>query len=147
VSLLGRQWQLHDVEDVEGLIAFVVDRYLGRRGAYLSVGQRENLDAYLLGEVWRLYKRFDPSKASTALSLSTYLTRRLDWCVTDWYRQTFTDSRYRARFLIREAVSLDEIDEPAVEADVSIIACLSHTGQERFERYAFGSPSMSRRPR
>jgi hypothetical protein len=133
--LLNSTWSLEDVDDVEGLIASVVDRYLGRRGAYLSAGQREDLDAYLLGEVWRLYKKFDPGKASTALSLSTYLTRRLDWCVTDWYRQTFTDSRYRVTFLVREVVSLEDVDEQAAEADVSILACLSHTGRQRFERY------------
>jgi hypothetical protein len=133
--LLNSTWTLEDVDDVEGLIASVVDRYLGRRGAYLSAGQREDLDAYLLGEVWRLYKKFEPSKASTALSLSTYLTRRLDWCVTDWYRQTFTDSRYRATFVVREVVSLEDVNEQAVEADVSILACLSHTGRQRFERY------------
>jgi hypothetical protein len=141
--LLNSTWTLEDVEDVEGLIGSVVDRYLGRRGAFLPPGLREDLDVYLLGEVWRLYKRFDPSKASTPLSLSTFLTRRLTWSVTDWYRQTFTDSRYRTSFVVKEVLSLDAAeDKPAAEEDVSILACLSHTGQERFERYgirvAFG---------
>jgi hypothetical protein len=63
--------------------------------------------------------------------------------VTDWYRQTFTDSRYRTSFVVKEVLSLDAAeDEPAAEEDVSILACLSHTGRARFERYgirvAFG---------
>jgi hypothetical protein len=82
------------------LIASVVDRYLGRRGAYLPPHLREDLDAYLLADAWRLYKRFDPSKASTPLSLSTFLTRRLTWSVTNWFRETFTDSRYRRGLLV-----------------------------------------------
>jgi hypothetical protein len=46
----------------EGLIAFVVDRYLGKRGAYLRADLREDLQAYLIGETWRLYKKFNPSR-------------------------------------------------------------------------------------
>jgi hypothetical protein len=133
--LLNSTWTLEDVDDVEGLIASVVDRHLGRRGAYLPPTLREDLDAYLLGETWRLYKKFDPGKASTPLSLSTYLTRRLTWATTDWFRQTFTDSRYRATFIVKEVVPLDDVDKQAAEADVSILACLSHTGRQRFERY------------
>jgi hypothetical protein len=141
--LLPTKWTLEDVEDVEGLIGSVVDRYLGRRGAYLPPDLREDLNVYLLGEVWRVYKRFDPSKASTPLSLSTFLTRRLTWSVTDWYRQTLTDSRFRANFIVKEVLSLDAAEgEPAAEEDVSILACHSHTGKKRFERYgirvAFG---------
>ena len=128
---------------MEGLIGSVVNTYLGRRGAYLPPDLREDLDAYLLGETWRLYKRFDPSKASTPLSLSTFLTRRLQWAVTNWFRETFTDNRYRTNLLVKEVVALDEAEnEPAAEEDVSILACLSHTGRERFERFgirvAFG---------
>jgi hypothetical protein len=133
--LLSSTWSLEDVEDVEGLIASVVNAYLGRRGAYLPPTLREDLDAYLLGETWLLYKRFDPSKASTPLSLSTYLTRRLNWAVTNWFRETFTDSRYRTTRLVKEVVPLEEVDEQTAEADVSILACLSHTGRQRFERY------------
>ena len=53
------------------------------------------------------------------------------------------------QFVVKEVLSLDAAeDEPAVEEDVSILACLSHTGQERFERYgirvAFGE-SQARR--
>jgi hypothetical protein len=141
--LLNSTWTLEDVDDVESLIGSVVDTFLRRRGAYLPPTLREDLDAYLLGETWRLYKRFEPSKASTPLSLSTYLTRRLGWSLIDWYRQTFTDSRYRATFIVKEVLSLDAAeDEPTAEEDVSILACLSHTGRERFERYgirvAFG---------
>jgi hypothetical protein len=141
--LLSQKWKLEDVDDVEGLIASVVDRYLGRRGAYLPPTLREDLDIYLLGETWRLYLKFDPSKASTPLSLSTFLTRRLQWEVTNWFRSTFTDSRYRRGRPVEEVVSLDAAEnEPAAEDAVSILACLSHTGRERFERYgirvAFG---------
>jgi hypothetical protein len=58
-------------------------------------------------------------------------------------RETFTDSRYRINYVVKELLSLDAaVDEPAAEQDVSVLACLSHTGRERFERYgirvAFG---------
>ena len=92
--MLPRRWQLEDVDDVEGLIRFVVERYLGRRGAYLRPELREDLEDYLLTRTWELYRRFDPSKASTSLTLSTYLGRRLTYACTDWYRRTFGDSRY-----------------------------------------------------
>ena len=49
---LSSPWSLEDVDDVEGLIASVVDGYLRRRGAYLRPDLREDLDAYLLARTW-----------------------------------------------------------------------------------------------
>jgi hypothetical protein len=132
--LLRSTWSLEDVSDVEGLVCSVIDSYLGRRGAYLRTDQREELEAYLLGQVWILYVKFDPSKASTPLSLSTYLVRRLTWATTDWFRQFFGDSRYRKYEL---ALSFEELngDEPAREDAVSLLPSLSNTGRERWARF------------
>jgi hypothetical protein len=107
--LLRERWQLEDVGNVESLIASVVNAHLGRRRAYLRPDLRGDLDAYLLARTWELYQRFDPEKASTPLSLSTFLTRRPRFAVTDWFRLTFTHSRYRVRF--KEVWSLDAEQE------------------------------------
>lgn len=139
MALLSSPWQLEDVNDVEGLIASVVDGYLGRRGAYLRPDLREDLDAYLLGGTWELYRRFDPSKASTPLSLSTYLTRRLSFAITDWFRSTFTDNRYRARHVVKEVLSLEvELEaehDPATEDAASVLPSLSDTGRGRWQSF------------
>jgi hypothetical protein len=131
---------LEDVGDVEGLIGSVVDGFLRRRGAYLRPDLREALDAYLLGEAWRLYKRFDPSKASTPLSLSTFLTRRLNWSVINWYRLTYGDRRYRRAedevALVLET-TVDTDLEPRHEGAVSRLPSLSDTGRGRWERFGF----------
>jgi DNA-directed RNA polymerase specialized sigma24 family protein len=133
--LLRGRWTLEDIDDVEGLIGSVVDRFLGRRGAYLRPDLREDLDGYLLGETWRLYRRFDPSKASTPLSLSTFLTRRLQWAIVDWYRLTFRDSRYASS---TTDLSLDEMEiqfEPVVEDEARLLPSLSDTGRGRWNRF------------
>ena len=139
LCLLSSTWTLEDVDDVEGLIASVVDRYLGRRGAYLSPDRREDLHVYLLGEVWRLYRKYDPAKASTPISLSTFLTRRLQWSVTNWYRETFGDSRYAASNA-PELVSLEVVVDSGLEPTdspihVGLIPSLSDTGRGRWERF------------
>jgi hypothetical protein len=133
-SLLRSTWALEDVSDVEGLVCSTIDTYLGRRGAYLRPDLREELQAYLLVQAWVLFVKFDPSKASTPLSLSTFLTRRLSWACTNWYRATFGDSRYRND---EPPLSFEELngDEPAREDAVSVLPSLSDTGRERWARF------------
>jgi DNA-directed RNA polymerase specialized sigma24 family protein len=136
--LLNSTWVLDDVDDVEGLIASVVNSFLRRRGAYLPPDLREDLDAYLLGETWQLYKRFDPSKASTPLSLSTFLTRRLNWSVINWYRLTYGDGRYRRAEDERPLVLATTVDtdlEPRYEDAVSQLPSLSDTGRGRWATF------------
>ena len=136
--MLNSTWTLEDVDDVEGLVGSVVDRFLGRRGAYLSPTLREDLDVYLLGEVWQLYLKFDPSKASTPLSLSTFLTRRLGWSVINWYRLTFGDSRYKRpgdELPLVLDLTVDTDLEPRREDAVSPLPSLSDTGRGRWERF------------
>jgi hypothetical protein len=104
-----------------------------RRGAYLRPDLREDLDSYLLARTWALYLKFDPAKASTPLSLSTYLTRRLNFAISDWFRSTFSDRRYNSRYVVKEVSSLDveleqEHDLPAEDDSVSILPSLSDTG-------------------
>jgi hypothetical protein len=134
--LLRSTWALEDVSDVEGLVCSVIDTYLGRRGAYLRTDQREELEAYLLGQIWILYVKFDPSKASTSVSLSTYLVRRLTWATTDWYRDFFGDSRYQ-QHPAELPLSFEELngDEPAREDALSVLPSLSDTGRERWARF------------
>jgi DNA-directed RNA polymerase specialized sigma24 family protein len=136
--VLPRRWQLEDVDDVEGLIAFVVERYLGRRGAYLRPELREDLDDYLLTRTWELYRRFDPSKASTSLTLSTYLSRRLTYACTDWYRRTFGDSRYKDPDdelpLVLDTIVGTEFEVTREDA-VSLLPSLTDTGRDRWQRF------------
>jgi hypothetical protein len=113
-----------------------------RRGAYLRPDLREDLDSYLLARTWALYLKFDPAKASTPLSLSTYLTRRLNFAISDWFRSTFSDRRYNSRCVVKEVSSLDveleqEHDLPAEDDSVSILPSLSDTGRGRWERFGF----------
>lgn len=135
--MLRSRWTLEDVDDVEGLVGAAIDRYLRRRGAYLDSEQRDDLHAYLLGQVWILYRKFDPSKASTSLSLSTYLTRRLGWATTDWYRQFYGDSRYKraGESTVALELTIDTELEPGREDAHSELPSLSDTGLERWARF------------
>lgn len=136
--MLSGTWSLEDVDDVEGLVSSVIDLYLRRRGAYLRGDQRDELHAYLLGETWRLYIKFDPSKASTQLSLSTYLTRRLSWAVTNWYREFFGDSRYNKRpdeLPLALEFTVDTDLEPSHEDVISKLPSLSNTGRGRWQKF------------
>jgi hypothetical protein len=85
-----------------------------------------------------LYKKFDPSKASTLITLSTYLSRRLTYACTTWYRRTFGDSRYKKNTdqlpLVLGEIAGTEY-EVAREDAVSLLPSLSDTGWGRWQRF------------
>jgi hypothetical protein len=72
------------------------------------------------------------------LTLSTYLSRRLEWACTNWYRSTLGDSRYRDPDEELPLV-LGEIEgteyEVAREDAVSLLPSLSDTGRGRWQRF------------
>jgi hypothetical protein len=136
--LLSGTWTLEDVDDVEGLVSAVIDLYLHRRGAYLRSDQRDELHAYLLGETWRLYVKYNPAKAGGNLSLSTFLFRRLGWATTNWYREYFGDSRYKRpddELPLVLDLTVDTDLEPSHEDVISKLPSLSDTGRGRWEKF------------
>jgi hypothetical protein len=105
-SVLSQRWSLDDVEDVEGLCGKVLDNRMRRFGATLKADDREDALAFLLAWVWALSLRFDPwHEATHRRSFSTFLYRRLEYAVVDWYRQRFRDSRYHDEEIV--VLSLD----------------------------------------
>jgi hypothetical protein len=105
VSLLGRPWQLHDVEDVEALCGRVLDVRLRRWGAVLDEQDNEEALAFLIARAWELALKFDPwYEATRQRSFSTFLYRRLRFAVVDWYRLRHGDWRYQEERIV---LSLD----------------------------------------
>lgn len=98
----------------------------------------DELHAYLLGETWRLYVKYDPAKAGGNLSLSTYLFRRLGWATTNWYREFFGDSRYKKHpdeLPLMLELTIDTDMEPSREDAISELPSLSDTGRGRWLKF------------
>lgn len=90
--------RLYDVEDVEAFLASGLERYLQRKGAFLDPSDREDALSFLLMKTWEEAARFDPDRVdpgyTKSQSFSTFLHRRLDNRIVDWYRQRYGDSRH-----------------------------------------------------
>jgi hypothetical protein len=84
VSLLGRTWGLHDVEDVEKFVSKVLDDPLRARSADLRPHEYEDALSYLLSEAWTLSERWEPSRSSVTFAGFAYRVLRLR--VVDWDR-------------------------------------------------------------
>jgi hypothetical protein len=84
VSLLGRTWGLHDVEDVEKFVSKVLDDALRARSAHLRPHEYEDALSYLLSEAWTLSEHWEPSRSSVTFAGFAYRVLRLR--VVDWYR-------------------------------------------------------------
>jgi hypothetical protein len=123
VSLLGRPWQLHDVEDVEALCGRGLDNRLRRWGAVLNEQDNEDALSYLLARAWLLYLKFDPwYEATRKRSFSTFLYRRIyNYEVVNWYRLRFGDRRYPRKnpvvLSLDHDAELGELDELVSERE------------------------------
>jgi DNA-directed RNA polymerase specialized sigma24 family protein len=93
VSLLGRTWRLHDVEDVEALACKALDDTLRKGGAYLRPDQRDDCLAFLLATAWELSERWEPGRGG--VSFATYCYRTLRLRVVDWHRQEYGRTRWK----------------------------------------------------
>jgi hypothetical protein len=93
VSLLGRTWGLHDVEDVEKFVSKVLDDALRARSAHLRPHEYEDALSYLLSEAWTLSERWEPSRSSVTFAGFAYRTLRLR--VVDWYRSEFGRTKWQ----------------------------------------------------
>jgi hypothetical protein len=91
VSLLGRTWALHDVDDVERLSRKALDDALRTRGIHLRPHEHADAVAFLVSECWRLSVGYDPARTSR---FSTYAYRRLRLLVWDWHRREYGRTRW-----------------------------------------------------
>jgi hypothetical protein len=93
MSLLGRPWALHDVEDVERLVRTALDDGLRARGAHLRVHQYDDALAFLLGAAWEISERWEPGRGGVAFATFLYRTIRLR--LVDWWRAEFGRSKWQ----------------------------------------------------
>jgi hypothetical protein len=117
VSLLGRTWGLHDVEDVEKFVSKALDDSLRKRNAFLRPHEREDAIAFLLSVMWELSERWEPERAP---SFATFAYRTLRLRVVDFYRQEYGRTRWEWKDSVYErgrppVLSLDGGD-PVVDA-------------------------------
>jgi hypothetical protein len=106
VSLLGRVWALEDIESVERLVYSLVRDVEAR----LQPHEYDDLIAYLLGEVWAIYRQWDRGKTPSFRQYCTYLLRfkivdhaRKERGRTKWRWTNASYSRERPRVLSLDA--------------------------------------------
>jgi DNA-directed RNA polymerase specialized sigma24 family protein len=99
--------RLHDVDDAERVVSTIVTR----SGLRLSWHEREDLEQYLLTEIWELSLRYDPSRG---ISFGAWAVTTLRKRVIDHQRSKFrTVWKFKNSTYIRqrpEFVSLDAGD-------------------------------------
>ena len=88
--LVGR-CKLHDVQDVEAFCGRLLDDHLRRTRAHLNPVDRADCLTHLIGAVWELSRKWDPSHG---LSFSSYSWRLGKFKVVDWYRIRYGRNRY-----------------------------------------------------
>lgn len=109
MALLAHRLDLGNLIDVEAFCARIVARQLASVGGYLEPADREDAVAYLIGEAWILWSRFDESKGATFWTYSSPVLRRR---MVDWYRSRFGRSSNAPRPRI---VSTDELEQAELE--------------------------------
>lgn len=75
---------LGDIRNVERACDRIVEQALTTRRASLSPGEREELVAFLIGEAWVLWRRYDPEKGA---KFSTFAYPQLRNRVLDYWRK------------------------------------------------------------
>lgn len=95
------------IEDIEALCARVARDYLKRRGAYLSSEMHADLASYLMLAAWKEASRYQSGWGT----LVGYLSARLRFRCTDWYRSYFGRSKTpRPAVLSLDALRVEEGD-------------------------------------
>jgi len=103
MALLPQPWPLHDVDDVEALLARAVSRssFVGD----LLPDERDDLLASLFAVAWQLADNFDPARGRFSTVLYVASQRR----AVDWLRAT----RGRTRWVFGDG-SVHERERPVV---------------------------------
>jgi hypothetical protein len=99
MSLLGRPWALHDVEDAERLASKVLGDVLRARGAFLRPHEREDALSFLLTSLWELSERWDAGRGG---NFSTHAYRLLRLRLVDWYRSELGRTKWTVNNYRRE---------------------------------------------
>jgi hypothetical protein len=110
-QLLGSRFALHDIEDVEGFTASIVQRVRFR----LSPHEREELHVYLIETAWEISRNFRPG----GITFSSYAGTTLRLRCVDWHRSRFGRQRwaFQARVYERPRVELVSLDADDSERD------------------------------
>jgi hypothetical protein len=144
--LLNGVLAAHDVHDLEGLAARVLDDQLGRWGAHLQPELHEDALAYLIAVAWECSEKYDPTRG-LAFSTCAYRICRLK--LVDWYREEFGTTRWKTRPLtlslevatgdgnrdLGEFVAAREGD-PADRGDPALARLLKEAGSSRAQDLA-----------
>jgi len=112
VAMLQRPLVLGDLADVESVCVGIVQHSLNGSAAHLRHAQFEEAVAYLIGETWILWRRYDPERAKFATYAYPLLRNRM----IDFWRSQLGSSRSAPRPTI---VSLDELDDSELERALS----------------------------
>lgn len=113
MALLAHRLDLGNLIDVEAFCSRIVTRQLASAGGYLEPADREDAIAYLIGEAWILYSRFDAAKGATFWTYSSPVLQRR---MVDWYRTKFGRSSNAPR---PRMVSTDELERTELERALS----------------------------
>ena len=99
------------VENIEALCERVAGDYLRRCKASLNDDCHDELMGFLMLRAWSEAGRYAPRDGGS--HLVGYLSQRLAWRCTDWYRSTFGETRRRSSRPRPVIISLDELREQA----------------------------------
>jgi hypothetical protein len=88
VSLLGRVWQLEDIDDVESLCRTLA----GDVDARLNPNEYDDLLAYLVSSTWEIHRRWDRERTPSFAQYATYLLR---FRIVEHTRQTRGRTHWR----------------------------------------------------
>jgi hypothetical protein len=120
---LAERLTLHDVDDAAAFVAAVINR----SGLRLSWADREDLQQYLLGEIWRLSLVYQRGNPRFPPMFSVYATRLLSLRTVDWIRSRngrtkwkFADSVYerqRPQLVSLDDSARDRLEQSQPEGD------------------------------
>ena len=114
MALLSRPLRLHDVADVEALMARAIERS-GHTGT-LRPHQRDDLLTYLVEVAWELSLRWEPDRGGPNFGVFAYVTGQRR--IIDWFRAEFGRSRWQwaGHSYERERPDLVLLDDGLVDA-------------------------------